>query len=356
MTKENKNTASDAVRELAMQYDERAKKALSYKTVLAFILSKTVAEFKGMRVKDIAGLIEGEIYISKVPVDPGHTNKTDGERIMGLNTENAEENEGLIKYDILFRVRTSRDAKKSYGIIINVEMQKDKPTGYKLSNRAIFYACRLISAQKQREFKHMKFNDMVKVYSIWIVANMESNSVNHIHLAQDTLYGTYKWKGGTDMINIVIAGITGKAQEAEEVKETVSPEKADSVDLCRMLNTLFAVNLNHKERFRSLSDDFDIDIDKGLREEVEVMCNLGQGILERGQREGEKIGEKRGEKKGEKRGEKKGEKRGIRKAKEEDIINFYKVGVSLIMIAQAMSQTEEEVKKVLTDHGVALDH
>lgn len=112
--------------------------------------------------------------------------------------------------------------------------------------------------------------------------------------------------------------------------------------------------------FQKSVDDFDIDIDKGLREEVEVMCNLGQGILERGQREGEKIGEKRGEKKGEKRGEKKGEKkgekRGIRKAKEEDIINFYKVGVSLIMIAQAMSQTEEEVKKVLTDHGVTLDH
>ena len=154
MTKENKSTEPDAVRELTMQYDERAKKALSYKTVLAFILSKTVAEFKGMRVKDIAGMIEGEIYISKVPVDPGHTNKTDGERITGFNTENAEENEGLIKYDILFRVRTSRDAKKSYGIIINVEMQKDKPTGYKLSNRAIFYACRLISAQKQREFEH----------------------------------------------------------------------------------------------------------------------------------------------------------------------------------------------------------
>lgn len=259
---------------------------------------------------------------------------------MGLNTENAEENEGMLKYDILFRVRTSRDAKKSYGIIINVEMQKDKPTGYQLSNRAIFYACRLISAQKQREFEHMKFNDMVKVYSIWIVANMESNSVNHIHLIQDTLYGTYKWSGGTDMINIMIAGITGKAQEPEEGKETVSPEKADSVDLCRMLNTLFAVNLDHKERYRSLSDDFGIDIDKGLREEVEAMCNLGQGILERGQREGEK----------------KGEKRGIRKAKEEDIINFYKVGVSLIMIAQAMSQTEEEVKKVLTDHGVTLDH
>lgn len=215
-------------------------------------------------------------------------------------------------------------------------MQKDKPTGYRLSNRAIFYACRLISAQKQREFEHMKFNDMVKVYSIWIVANMESNSVNHIHLAQDTLYGTYQWTGGTDMINIVIAGITGKVQEAGEAEETVGSEKADSRDLCRMLNTLFAVNLNHRERLRSLSDDFGIDIDKGLREEVEVMCNLGQGILERGQREGEK--------------------RGTRKTKEEVIINFYKAGVSLIVIAQAMSQTEQDIKQVLTDHGVTLDH
>ena len=35
----------------------------------------------------------------------------------------------------------------------------------------------------------MKFDNMVKVYSIWIVANMESNSVNHIHFVQDTLYG-----------------------------------------------------------------------------------------------------------------------------------------------------------------------
>ncbi len=344
MTKEINNTAPDVVEELAMQYDEQAKKALGYKTVLAFILSKTVAEFKGMSVKHIADLIEGEIYISKVPVDPGHTNKTNRERITGLNTEDAETNEGLIRYDILFKVRTSMEAKKSYGIIINVEMQKDNPTGYKLSNRAIFYACRLISAQKQREFKHMKFNNMVKVYSIWIVANMESNSVNHIHFVQDTLYGTYKWAGGTGMVNIVIAGITGIAGESMESEEETKPKEVDSRDLCRMLNTLFAANLDNRERFKMLSDDFGIDVDESLREEVEVMCNLGQGLLERGIKEGEK------------RGEIIGERKGTQKTKEEDIINFYKVGGSLIMIAQAMSKTEEEIKKVLIDHGVSLDH
>lgn len=332
MTKEINSTAAEAAWELAMQYDERAKKALGYKTVLAFILSRTVEAFKGMHVKDIAELIEGEVYISKVPVDPGHTKRAKGERITGLNTENAEDNEGLLRYDILFKVKTSGDSKGVYGIIINVEMQKDQPTGYKLSNRAVFYACRLISAQKQREFEHMKFDDMVKVYSIWIVANMENNSVNHIHLVQDTLYGKYRWTGGTDLVNIVIAGITGQPEEAAES----SPEETDGRDLCRMLNTLFAVKLNNRERFRMLSDDFGIDIDKGLREEVEVMCNLGQGLLEKGERIGEKIGSG--------------------KAKEEAIINFYRVGASLVMIAQAMSTSEEEIRKVLTDHGVDLDH
>lgn len=171
----------------------------------------------------------------------------------------------------------------------------------------------------------MKFDNMVKVYSIWIVANMESNSVNHIHFVQDTLYGTYKWTGDTNVINIVIAGITGKP---DELGEEINPAQADSVELCRMLNTLFAVKLDNRMRFQMLADDFGIDIDKGLREDVEAMCNLGQGLLEKG----------------------------VNKAQEEAIINFYKVGVNVTVIAQAMGKTEEEIEKVLTDHGVNLDH
>lgn len=88
--------AEDDIVELMMQYDEQAKKILGYKTILAFILSKAVAEFKGMLLSDIAELIEGEVLINKVPVDAGHTNMTKGERITGFNTENAETNEGLI--------------------------------------------------------------------------------------------------------------------------------------------------------------------------------------------------------------------------------------------------------------------
>ncbi len=52
--------------------------------------------------------MEGDPFISVVPVEPGLTNmatEKNGQRIVGLNIENAEINEGLIRFDIIFYVR-----------------------------------------------------------------------------------------------------------------------------------------------------------------------------------------------------------------------------------------------------------
>ena len=65
---------------------------------------KTVDEFKGMKPEDVVKYIEGEPSISVVPVELGLANmeKPDaaGQRIVGLNTENAEINEGLVRIGI----------------------------------------------------------------------------------------------------------------------------------------------------------------------------------------------------------------------------------------------------------------
>lgn len=79
------------------QYDEKAKNLLGHKIILAHILVKTIGEFKGMNPKDVVQYIEGEPYISTVPVDAGSTNvekEQNGEKVIGLNTENSELNEG----------------------------------------------------------------------------------------------------------------------------------------------------------------------------------------------------------------------------------------------------------------------
>lgn len=68
------------------------------KNILAHILVKTVDEFKGMKPEDVVTYIEGEPKVGIVPVEPGLTNVENtgatGQRIVGINTENAEINEG----------------------------------------------------------------------------------------------------------------------------------------------------------------------------------------------------------------------------------------------------------------------
>lgn len=119
-----------------------------------------------MEIEKVVSLIEGDPYISKVPVVSGLTNKdrnVEGKRIVGLNTEAGEKNEGLVRFDIIFYVRMRNGLAQ---MIINVEAQKDEPGSYQILNRAIFYVSRLISSQKERDFVKSNYNDIKTVYSI----------------------------------------------------------------------------------------------------------------------------------------------------------------------------------------------
>ena len=53
------------------QYDDKAKRLLSKKFILARILIKTVDEFRGRNPKDVVLYIEGDPFVSVVPVEPG---------------------------------------------------------------------------------------------------------------------------------------------------------------------------------------------------------------------------------------------------------------------------------------------
>ena len=116
------------------QYDASAKRLLGQKIILAHILIRLVEEFKGMDADMVASLIEGEPYISQVPVEPGLTNKEmvdagTGERIVGLNTESSEIDEGKVCFDIIFYVRM-RDGLAN--MIINLEASQTMTAEQKL--------------------------------------------------------------------------------------------------------------------------------------------------------------------------------------------------------------------------------
>ena len=108
------------------QYDEKAKNLLGHKIILAHILVKTIDKFKGMNPKDIVQYIEGEPYISTVPVDAGSTNvekEQDGEKVIGLNTENSELHEELARFDIIgneFDIPLESDIRKDVNDMCNL--------------------------------------------------------------------------------------------------------------------------------------------------------------------------------------------------------------------------------------------
>lgn len=299
------------------QYDTRVKRLLAQKSILAHILVKTVDEFKGMKPEDVVKYIEGEPSISVVPVEPGLANmeKTDatGQRIVGLNTENAEINEGLVRFDIIFYVRMKNGLSQ---IIVNIEAQKDEPTEYKILNRAIFYVSRLISSQKERDFVNTNYDDIKQVFSIWICMNMDDNSLSHIHLTKDEMLKPCNWKGNLDLLNIVLIGITNEI-----------PEHDEKYEMHRLIGALLSSELKEQEKLDIIEHEYNIPISQEFREDVRIMCNLSTGIEERATERATK--------------------KATEKTSEKFILNMYKKGYTLDQIADVAETDVDEVEAII---------
>ena len=168
--------------------------------------------------------IEGEPYISTVPIDSGMTNTKERkeesieeiettEQVIGLNTENSEINEGMIRFDIIFYVRMKDGLTQ---IIVNIEAQKEEPGKYYILNRAIFYIGRIVSSQKGRDFVKSEYKS----------------------------------------------------------------------------------NLEVEEKLDIMEKEYDVPIEEDIREEVEEMCNLSQGIKEKAFEGGYLMGQEEGRESG----------------------------------------------------------
>lgn len=298
------------------QYDACVKRLLANKSILGHILVNTIDEFKGMAPKEAEKYIEGDPIISAVPVEPGLTNAekkdSSGKRLVGLNTESSEINEGLIRYDIIFYVRM-RDGLSQ--IIANIEAQKDNPKSYKILNRAIYYVCRLISSQKERDFENSNYDDIKQVYSIWFCMNMDHNSLCHISLTERELLGPCNWEGNLNLLNIVMVGITNDI-----------PERDKNFELHRLISALLSSVLPKQEKL-DIIKEYKIPIKEDIREDVNVMCNLSEDVWEKGMKNGME--------------------KGAKTEREKFILNMNQKGYTLDQIADVAGISIDDVKAVI---------
>lgn len=255
-----------------IQYDEYCKRILGNKQILARILGRVAREFQDMEPEAIIPCIEGEPEIGCVPVHPGETN---ADRVAGMQNEDKVPGEGQVTFDIRFfaKLPAKRGRMK---LIVNVEGQKNFYPGYNIVTRGIFYGARLISAQMDTEFEEPHYDELKKVYSIFINMNAPlylSNAISEYRITKyDLIPGIPDHPKAYDKLSLIMVTLN-RGRDTED-------------KLIGMLNTLFS-DSPAAEKCGRLSEQYGIAMESSLGEEMRLMMNFSDLVEERGIEKGE---------------------------------------------------------------------
>ena len=143
--------------------------------------------------------------------------------------------------------------------------------------------------------------------------NTENDEINEGLVRFDL--GSYEWKGNLDLLNIIMLGLAKNL-----------PEHDETYELHRLLGALLSKELTIDEKLNIIGNEYDIPIEENFRKDVSVMCNLSQGIEEKGIAIGEA---------------------GL-------IMKMYKNGFTAEQIASATDKDIEEVKVIIAGKKPAL--
>ena len=261
--------------DIQAQYDENAKALIADKQVLARIAKYRTTEFKDYDIPTIINCIEGEPEISKIPVFPGMRN-TASESITGMNNESTIPNEGTVTFDVRFYMVTPDHIRIK--LILNIELQKEYYESYHFEPRAVFYCARMISEQLGREFTTTNYDNLKKVYSIWIffdAPQKECDTITEYYLEKKDAYGkpVKAWKH--DYISISF------------IRLSTTKEKNSKHQLIHMLDTLFSNELNVENKKRILVEKHQMKMTRELEGGIDTMCNVSQGIADKAFAQGE---------------------------------------------------------------------
>ena len=108
-------------------------------------------------------------------------------------------------------------------------------------------------------------------------------------------------------------------------------EHDKNYELHRLLGTLLSNELTAKEKLNIIGNEYDIPIEEKFREDVDIMCNLSQGVKEKGIAIGESIGESIGEE------------RGITIGEASFIKTMYNNGITIEQIANMTNKNIEDI-------------
>lgn len=256
------------ITETKSKYDTKAKYLVSNKQVLARIMKFSIPEYKACSIEEIINYIEG------TPEVETHSVLPQNEKIEGMDTASKIPGEGEFSFDIRFNALTPQNEKIK--IIINIELQKDYYPGYHFCSRGIFYCSRMISEQVYTEFVPDHYDDIKKVYSVWLCMEPPmkyANTITEYSMEQKDIYGEFTGVENYDLLSVLIIRLC--------TDENVDCEN----QLINMLNILLSTKLKAEQKKEILEKEHQMKMETEMEGEAKNMCNLSDLIVERTERE-----------------------------------------------------------------------
>ena len=247
--------------ETETRLDGAFKSLMSNSSILSNMLEPLIDDFRG---KDVE-------YIRKcLPVVEG--NRT----IVKLDSEFGTMGKAPVRLDNVFEVKVP--GSESIAVIIDLEGQSDNNPGYRIENRALYYASCMIQAQKGRYFENDDYDKIRKVMSIWVMMNpvMKDKNTIQTHSFSSQYLDIFRNEGNIrplDLMEIVIINIG----DSNDLPNT----------MMGLMNTLFSRGLTASERVKVLKDTYNIkEADVLLGNLEDISMNLEEGFHNSWKREG----------------------------------------------------------------------
>lgn len=257
-----------------VKFDSCAKTVIGYKAIIAWILKTCTKEFAECDVKFISEHCISDVAISEKAVHQDHLDKSEklsgDAKLTSINSESTSIKEGTILYDIRFKA-LAPGQNEPIGLIINIEIQNDDRPGRSITNRAEYYCARMISEQYGTVFTEGRYQDLQKVYSIWICpdpAKKRQNGIFRFTRTMETVYGESPFTEADYDNSEYIVIFVGKLDD---------PDDNQIIDL---LYTVFTNDMTVEEKKHRLSSVYGIEMTREMESEVLEMCNLSKGIAD----------------------------------------------------------------------------
>ena len=229
---------------LNKQYDTFCKQILARPIFLAYILKRCIHEFSNVDVFIIASKCIHDISVNQKEVH----------RLSPFITQFEDDTleEGKAVFDIFFMAHLP-ESDQDIDFYINIEIQDDFYPGYPLSARGVYYGSRMLSMQYEDQIRGSHYENLKKVYSIWICLNPpkeERGSITEISLDKKVHVGYNRIrKEDYDKLSVILLYLSRESEE----------------EILGFLQTLLDETIQSERKLAILEEEYGIVMDNETR-------------------------------------------------------------------------------------------